>query len=158
MILDRSFSRVGCLKRGPRVARGYTQLGARYTVVEYEAIAHANDVEGAVLVQVRNDAAETFEFLDLARSRLMVSGVVGWIDLEAPDVNDQLDRSPESPMAHLLVGVRHLVEAESDPQYLERDSVQRGLAAVAASGLVFDLLVRPRQLASALQPFVTARI
>jgi L-fuconolactonase len=150
VILDAHFHVWDASQGGHEWLEGTPTLARRHTVGEYEAIAHANGVEGAILVQVRNDAAETFEFLDLAKESTMVSGVVGWVDLEAPDVVEQLAALRESPYGHLLVGVRHLVEAESDPHYLERDSVRRGLAAVAASGLVFDLLVRPRQLSSAL--------
>jgi L-fuconolactonase len=45
-----------------------------------------------------------------------------------------------------LVGVRHLVESEGDPGYLDRPAVLEGLRAVADAGLVFDMLVRADQL------------
>ena len=67
-------------------------------------------------------------------------GVVGWIDLTG-DVERQLDEL-DGP----LVGVRHQVHDEADPEWLLREEVQRGLAAVGAAGLVYDLLVRPREL------------
>jgi L-fuconolactonase len=127
------------------------KLERRYTIGQYEALARENSVEGAVLVQVLNDADETLEFLDAAFESPVVSAVVGWVDLEAPDVSQRLLALQESRHGDLLVGVRHLVEAESDPHFLERPSVRRGLDAVARSGLVFDLLVRPHQLASALR-------
>jgi L-fuconolactonase len=126
-------------------------LGPRYTLAQYEATALASGVTSAILVQVLNDTAETLSFLDLAYGSALVSGVVGWVDLASPEVVSQLASLRQSAHGDLLVGVRHLVEGESDPRYLERDDVQRGLAAVAASGLVFDLLVRPHQLASALR-------
>ena len=43
-----------------------------------------------------------------------------------------------------LVGVRHQVHDEPDPAWLLRPDVRRGLAAVGASGLAYDLLVRTR--------------
>jgi L-fuconolactonase len=48
-----------------------------------------------------------------------------------------------------VVGVRAQVQADPDPDHLDRPEVRRGLRAVAAAGLVFDLVVRVDQLASA---------
>jgi len=126
-------------------------LGRRYTLDDFQMTAGQNGVAESVLVQVIHDVRETIHFLDLANEADVVAGVVGWIDLEAPDVTENLAALRQSPHGRYLVGLRHLVEAEADPRYLERDTVQRGLAAIAASGLTFDLLVRPHQLASALQ-------
>ena len=56
----------------------------------------------------------------------------------------------ERPDGAALVGVRHLVQDELDPRWLERGEVVRGLRAVADAGLACDLLVRPRELPSAL--------
>jgi L-fuconolactonase len=50
-----------------------------------------------------------------------------------------------------LVGIRHLVQDEPDPCWLDRCDVRRGLHAVGAAGLPFDLLVRPAQLAAAVR-------
>lgn len=92
-----------------------------------------------VLVQVLADLDETREFLALAAASDRIAGVVGWVDLTAPDVGDVLDSLPAG-----LVGVRHLVQAEPDPRWLLRPDVQRGLRAVGARGLVYDLLTLPR--------------
>jgi L-fucono-1,5-lactonase len=45
--------------------------------------------------------------------------------------------------------VRHQVHDEPDPDWLLRDQVLEGLAAVADAGLVYDLLVRERELPAA---------
>ena len=49
------------------------------------------------------------------------------------------------------MGIRHQVHDEPDERWLLRPEVQRGLAAVEAAGLVFDLLVRARELPAALE-------
>jgi L-fuconolactonase len=49
------------------------------------------------------------------------------------------------------VGIRHGVQDEPDPDWLDRADVRAGLAAVGAAGLVYDLLVRPDQLVSAVR-------
>jgi L-fuconolactonase len=130
---------------------GVPVLDRRFSLVDYTAIARSNGVDQAVLVQVLNDLDETYEFLINAAAHPVIGGVVGWIDLETPDVTDVIAALREAPGGEYLVGIRHLVQAEADPAYLERSTVLRGLAAVADAGLVFDLLVSETQLASALR-------
>jgi len=54
------------------------------------------------------------------------------------------------PGGDKLVGIRHLVHEEEDPEWLVRDDVINGLRAVAAEGLTFDLLLRAREMPAAL--------
>jgi L-fuconolactonase len=75
--------------------------------------------------------------------------VVGWVDLTAPDVGEALDRLRALPGGELLVGIRHQVQDEEDPDWLSRPEVRRGLRAVAGAGLAYDLLVLVPQLAAA---------
>lgn len=136
--------------------RAHTWLAAmpalerRFGPEHLEARAGASGVGGAILVQVLNDAAESEEFLTTAAAHRFLLGVVGWVDLEGADVADELARVRSAPGGELLVGVRHLVQDEPDPEFLLRPSVRHGLRAVAAAGLVFDLLVRTPQLPAAI--------
>jgi L-fuconolactonase len=107
-------------------------------------------VDRTVLVQTVADEAETAEFLALAASSGgLVAGVVGWVDLEAPEVAGALARLRGLPGGERLVGIRHQVQDEPDPDWLSRPGVRRGLRAVAAAGLVYDLLVLVPQLGAA---------
>ncbi|GAA5029807.1 amidohydrolase family protein [Streptomyces siamensis] len=108
--------------------------------------ARAAGVDRTVLVQTVTVAGETPEFLVLARESELVAGVVGWTDLTRPDVAEELARLRELPGGGYLKGIRHQVQGESDPRWLLRPDVRRGLAAVAAAGLVYDLVVLPHQL------------
>ncbi|MEO6124004.1 MAG: amidohydrolase family protein [Ilumatobacteraceae bacterium] len=100
-------------------------------------------VDGTVLVQTWSSRRETAEFLVLASTTPWVLGVVGWVDLTAADVADQIAALRSGPGGEFLVGIRHQVHDEPDPDWLGRDDVGRGLAAVEAAGLVYDLLIRP---------------
>lgn len=108
----------------------------------------ANGIERAVVVQASASLAETLRFLLLADSDDLVAGVVGWVDLTAADVADVF---AELQRRGGLVGVRHQVHDEPDPQWLLRADVLRGLRAVEEAGLAYDLLVRPRELPAALE-------
>jgi len=109
----------------------------------------AEQVDGTVLVQTLSSVAETREFLHLAAATGFVRGVVGWVDLTAPSVADDLDALIDGPGGRWLVGIRHQVHDEPDPDWLARADVHRGLAAVQARGLAYDLLIRARELPAA---------
>lgn len=136
---------------GPAMAA----LDRRFDLADLAAAAAGTGVRSTVLVQVLADAQETRDFLALAGEpdpavdAVTVAGVVGWVDLTAPDVADSLAALRAGPGGDRLVGIRHLVQDEPDPRWLARPEVLRGLRAVAAAGLVYDLLVSPRQLPAA---------
>jgi len=110
----------------------------------------ANGVVATVLVQTWSSEEETARFLSLAEDTDFIAGVVGWVDLTAPDVTERLARFKAGRGGRYLKGIRHQVHDEDDADWLLRDDVKRGLAAVEAAGLVYDLLVRPRELPAAL--------
>ncbi|MEV5550692.1 amidohydrolase family protein [Streptomyces sp. NPDC052309] len=108
-------------------------------------------VTSTVLVQTVTVAEETPELLSLAEEGRLVTGVVGWTDLTAPDVDEALAHLRNLPGGRHLVGIRHQVQNEPDPEWLLRQDVLRGLAAVAAAGLAYDLVIVERQLPAAIR-------
>jgi L-fuconolactonase len=139
---------------------GLPRLRRKFGLADYARESAAAGVTASVLIQVLASGAETEELLATAAGSAgqgpEVAGVGGWVDLTADDVRDQLDRLRTQPGGDRLVGVRHLVQDEPDPNWLSRPDVRRGLRAVGAAGLVYDLLVRPAQLPAALR--VTAEL
>ncbi|MFI7361233.1 amidohydrolase family protein [Streptomyces sp. NPDC050149] len=122
-----------------------------FTLADLEPEARANGVSATVLVQTVTLPEETPEFLALAHGSDLVAGVVGWSDLTAPDIAEALAALRELPGGDRLVSLRHQVQGEPDPRWLLRPDVQRGLAAVADAGLVYDLVVQPHQLPAAVR-------
>jgi L-fucono-1,5-lactonase len=104
-----------------------------------------------IVVQARSSVDETRELLAVAARSPFVAGVVGWVDLSDPAIGDVLATLRANAGGERLVGVRHQVHDEPDPEWLLRADVRRGLEAVAGAGLVFDLLVRLRELRAALE-------
>ena len=107
-------------------------------------------VSRTVLVQTCSSLEETREFLNIAADSDFVAGVVGWVDLTDPNVSATILQLQESANGRNLVGIRHQVHDEPDPDWLLRPDVDRGISAVGEAGLVYDLLVRPRELPAAL--------
>lgn len=128
---------------------GMGPLRRDFRLDEVLAEAAAAGIDATIVVHTVADLTESEELLDLAAGQPAVAGVVGYVDLAAPDVGDQLDRLLERDSGWWLAGVRSLVQSEPDPAWLMRPAVLRGLREVARRGLVFDLLVKPPQLAAA---------
>jgi L-fuconolactonase len=122
-----------------------------FLIDDLAPLAAAADVTSTVLVQTVGVVEETVEFLQVAVGNDLVAGVVGWVDLAADDVPTALDGLLSRPDGSYLKGIRHQVHDEPDVDWLLRPEIQRGLAAVADAGLVYDLLTRTPQLPAAIQ-------
>ena len=72
-----------------------------------------------------------------------VAGVVAWVDVQSASVGDDLDSLMEYGP---LVGIRHQVEDDPDDDWLIADATIRGLREIAARGLAYDMLVKPRHM------------
>lgn len=123
----------------------------------------SNGFDGSIAVQACQTIEETQWLLSLAEKSEFIRGVVGWVDLCSADLPAQLDALANHPR---LVGVRHVVQAEPDDEFMLRDNFRRGIAHLAACGLTYDLLLYPRHLPVAVklvrefleQPFVLDHI
>ncbi|TAJ25077.1 MAG: amidohydrolase [Planctomycetota bacterium] len=100
-------------------------------------------VDGTILVQAADSAAETRHLLALAARTPHVLGVVGWIELDAASAPRELAELAREP---LLVGVRPMLQDIEDERWVLRPRVLDALCALAPLELCFDALVVPRQL------------
>lgn len=110
-------------------------------------ILDANGIDGCIAVQAEQSVAETEWLLSLAAQHPFIRGVVGWVDLCAEDVRDQLSALSAN---RLLRGVRHIVQSEPDDRFMLRPDFMRGIAALTEFGLTYDILVFARQLPAAI--------
>jgi len=100
-------------------------------------------IQQTVAVQAHGSVDETRWLLSLADQHPWIAGVVGWVNLEAPDVGQVLDELCQNPK---LKAIRAFVHDIEDPKWLLRPAVLRGLAEVERHGLAYDLLFRPQHL------------
>ncbi|MFF4209126.1 amidohydrolase family protein [Streptomyces sp. NPDC001796] len=98
-----------------------------------------------VVVQCVTSVPETRDLLALADSDPLIGAVVGWVDLTSPAIGAVLDDLRTGSAGRYLRAVRHLVQGESDPHWLQRPDVERGLRAVGERGLAYDVLIRSHQ-------------
>jgi L-fuconolactonase len=107
-------------------------------------------VDKTVVVQTIPSLDETREFLAIAADTDFVAGVIGWVDLTDAAVGRTIAALKAGPGGSHLVGLRHQVHDEPDAGWLSRKDVQRGISAVGHAGLVYDVLVKTRELPAAL--------
>jgi L-fuconolactonase len=111
----------------------------------------ASGVDGTILVQARAGLDGTRELLATAAVTPFIRGVIGWVDLTDPAIDDTIAELRAGPGGDRLVGTRHQVHDEPDSDWLLRPDVQRGIAAAGRAGLACDLLVRSRELPAAVE-------
>jgi L-fuconolactonase len=99
-------------------------------------------IDATILVQAAATAAETDYMLEIARNARFILGVVGWIDMLAPDAADQVRRRATDP---LFLGVRPMLQDIEQPDWILQSDLTPALNAIAAEGLVFDALILSHQ-------------
>jgi len=97
----------------------------------------------SVAVQARQSLAETRWLLELAEGSPSITGVVGWVDLQSPEVRSQLQALAGY---RKLVGIRHIVQGEPDDRFLLRPDFVRGIAMLEEFDLAYDILIYTRHL------------
>ncbi|TWR26526.1 amidohydrolase family protein [Mucilaginibacter pallidiroseus] len=100
-------------------------------------------ISGSVAVQADQSLAENDFLLDLARQNDFIKGVVGWIDLKAENIDDQLARYSINP---LVKGFRHILQGEADDQFMLRPDFMRGVRLLSLYNFTYDILVAPKHL------------
>jgi L-fuconolactonase len=105
-------------------------------------------IEGVVSVQARQSLQETRWLLELADQHDFIRGVVGWVPLVSPTVASDLEPLAANPK---LRAVRHVLQDESDPDYMLRSDFNEGMWALERFGLAYDVLIYERQLPQAIR-------
>jgi L-fuconolactonase len=108
----------------------------------------ANGMDASIAVQTSQSEKGTAFLLDLAGMNSKIAGVVGWVDLRAPNVRERLR---EYSRYQKLRGFRHIVQAEPDDRFLLREDFLRGLACLKEFNFTYDILIYPKQLPAAVE-------
>jgi L-fuconolactonase len=119
-----------------------------YLPEDLEPLLKKTGVSGTVVVQARQSLEETEWLLELARENSFIHGVVGWVDLCSPGLEEQLEQYAAYPE---LVGVRHVLHDEPEDNFMLKPDFKRGISQLQKHGLVYDLLLFPKHLSRASQ-------
>lgn len=118
-----------------------------FSPADLRPILAQNGFDGCVTVQVDQTEAETTSLLKLAGEHSFIKGVVGWIDLQAANVEERLEHFAQFSK---LKGFRHIVQGETDPHFLERASFRNGIKHLQRFDFTYDILIYPHQLKPAI--------
>ncbi|MET8264810.1 amidohydrolase family protein [Micromonospora arida] len=103
-----------------------------FTVAQWQAQLRSAQVDYSVLVEGgRCDEAESDDLLRWAAEAPQIAGVVLWADLTGPGLAARITRHLRRFGGERVVGVRAQIQAEPDPNYLDRPDVRHGLCVVA---------------------------
>lgn len=119
--------------------------------------------DGCVVVQSDQSAAENLFQLKNAEDNAFVKGVVGWVDLQAKDITDQLEQLSEHKK---MKGFRHILQGEKDRALMLKPEFMNGISKLNLFSYTYDILIFPDQLKYAAelvskfpdQPFVLDHI
>jgi L-fuconolactonase len=101
------------------------------------------DFQGTVVVQSDQSPAENLFQLENAEKHPFIKAVVGWVDMQAPDLEAQLQMYQQYPK---LKGFRSMLQSDPDRSLMLRPDFQAGIAKLQTYGYTFDILVLPDQL------------
>jgi L-fuconolactonase len=106
-------------------------------------------VQAGVLVQAAPTEAETAFLLDQAEAHDEVRGVVGWLDLLAPDAPHRIETLASARPR--LKGLRPMLQDIDDPDWILQPALAPALESMVAANLVFDALIKPQHLSRILE-------
>ena len=123
-----------------------------YSPADLLPLLQASGMDGCVAVQVNQTEDENAELLELAARHNFIRGVVGWVDLQNPGVEERLEWYRAYPK---LKGFRHILQGERDRALMLKPAFKRGIGLLKKFGYTYDILIFPDQLGYT-QEFVAA--
>jgi len=110
---------------------------------QLRAVYQQNQVNGCVAVQADQTVEETDFLLDLASEHDFIRGVVGWADLQSPDIAEQLANYRQFKK---LKGFRHILQGEAQRDLCLQKSFLNGISLLERHGFAYDILILKDQL------------
>ena len=101
------------------------------------------DYSGCVAVQASQTEQETDFLIQEAEKYPFIKGVVGWLDLRDPSIDEKLEHYGKCP---ILKGLRHVVQDEPDENFLLNKDFLNGISLLERYNLTYDILIFPRHL------------
>jgi L-fuconolactonase len=105
-------------------------------------------LSGCVAVQANQAEVENTFLLGLAEQHPIIKGIVGWVDLQADNVEERLAYYQQFPK---IKGFRHVIHDEPDRDFMLRPAFLRGISLLKKYGYTYDILIFPEHLSNTLK-------
>lgn len=102
-----------------------------------------NNFEGSVVVQSTHSEEENLFQLDNAARHNFIKGIVGWVDLQATNVEERLTYYSSFNM---MKGFRHVLQGEQQRDLMLSPGFMNGISRLERYGFTYDILIFPDQL------------
>jgi len=110
---------------------------------DLEPVLRAEGIGGSVIVQSDQSEEENEFQLANAAGHDFIRGVVGFVDLQSPAVEEELVRYKKFPK---MKGFRHVLQGEKDRALMLKPAFKRGIGLLKKYGYTYDILIFPDQL------------
>jgi len=105
-------------------------------------------ISGCVAVQADQSERENDFLLALAQKHAFIKGIVGWVNLQADDIEERLQHYSTIP---LMKGFRHILQGEMDERFMLGQNFMRGIGLLNRYNFTYDILIKPNHLPYARQ-------
>lgn len=115
---------------------------------DMEPILRRNNFDGCIAVQSDPSEAENDFQLNNAGKNSIVKGVVGWVDLCSPKIENRLEYYSSFK---LMKGFRHMLQNEPDTSFMLQKSFLNGISKLQKFGFTYDLLIDTKHLQNTIE-------
>ncbi len=115
---------------------------------DLKEVGTAGGVNAVISVQARQSLDETNWLLSIADQNDYIAGVVGWVPLASPDVEQSLASFSDRTK---LKAVRHVVQDEPDDAFILGTEFNRGVSYLKNHNLVYDILIFAKHLENSIK-------
>lgn len=110
---------------------------------DLQPLLQQNNFDGCVAVQADQSEEETCFLVDLAKDNAFIKGVVGWVDLQADDIEERLKYFRQH---EVVKGFRHILQGEKQRDLMLYAGFKKGIALLEQFNFTYDILIFPDQL------------
>ncbi|WP_407427207.1 amidohydrolase family protein [Arcticibacter sp.] len=100
-------------------------------------------INGCIAVQSDQSEADNAFLIELASMHPFIKGVVGWVDLQAENIEETLQFYSQYK---IMRGYRHVLQGESNRALMLEPAFKRGIGFLKQFGYTYDLLIFRDQL------------
>jgi L-fuconolactonase len=115
-----------------------------YSPADLLPLLQAAGMDGCITVQVNQTEEENKMLLAESAAHEFIKGVVGWVDLQHPEVEFRLEWYKEA--FPKMKGFRHILQGERDRALMLKPAFRRGIGLLKKFGYTYDILIFPDQL------------
>jgi L-fuconolactonase len=108
-----------------------------------EPVLKQNGFDGCIVVQSDQSEEENIFQISNADEHDLIKGIVGWVDLQADDVEGRLAYYSSFKK---MKGFRHVLQGEAQRDLMLSPKFMNGISKLQQFGFVYDILIFPDQL------------